>query len=249
MKESTSVLMNQIQELLHSLESNLPKNLDAMAVSGTPKLPWKALLYRECLIWRMAELGRGAFDSFEKDRIVSAIIFTRAAVETSAALWYLYDKIAVAVNTDTVGDIDAYLMRLSVGTGISEPTTDSTKSAPPRAIRVRDFRKAVDKDIPEFSHQYGILCDYAHPNWAGTGLSYCQHDTEQRRTNFGANIRKADNSRRIGLGNLSAALTMFELKYNQIADLLPSFIALCEIELKLGANARASDQLNKTARG
>lgn len=121
-----------------------------------------------------------------------------------------------------------------MGTGIKE-VVDSTKVALPRAIRVRDFRKAVDKDIPEFSHQYGILCDYAHPNWAGTGLSYCQHDMEQRTTNFGPNIRKADNSNWIGLGNLSVALRMFELKYKRTADLHPAVITLCENQLKQGA--------------
>src|ERR1700760_389381 len=110
--------MDEIRERLQSLESNLPKDLDAMDVSRTAKLPWKALLIREALIWRMAELGRSAFENFEKDRLVSAIVLTRAAAETLAALWYLWGKIAAAVESNDVGDIDTHLMSLISGTRI-----------------------------------------------------------------------------------------------------------------------------------
>lgn len=115
--------MDEIRKGLELLESNLPKRVDAMAVSRTSKLPFKALLYREALIWRMVELGRGAFESFGKDRLVSGIVFTRAAVETTAALWYLCEKVATAVESNAVGDIDDYLMKLVVGTATDAPST------------------------------------------------------------------------------------------------------------------------------
>jgi hypothetical protein len=57
------------------------------------KLPFKVLGYREALAWRMAELGRAAIEEFEKDKLAAAIVLTRAAVETSAALWYLCGKV------------------------------------------------------------------------------------------------------------------------------------------------------------
>jgi hypothetical protein len=66
-------------------------------VSPDSKLPFKALLYRAALIWRMAELSRGAFENYEKNRLALAILETRAAVETSAALWYLHSKLAATL--------------------------------------------------------------------------------------------------------------------------------------------------------
>ena len=50
-------------------------------------------------------------------------------------------------------------------------------------------------------------------------------------THFGKNMRKADNTKTIGVVNLSVALMMFERSYNRIADILPAFTKLCEARL------------------
>jgi hypothetical protein len=234
MEKSLASVLNEIRGRLELLESSLPKRVDAMEVSPISKLPFKALLYREALIWRMAELGRGAFESFEKDKLVSAIVLTRAAVETSAALWYLCAKVDAAVKSSAVGEIDDYLMRLMMGRATGYRTSDPSTTGPasPRPIRVGAFLKEVDKDIGGFSHQYGILSEYAHPNWAGTALLYSKPDWENRWTDFAQNIRGGDSTKDIGVGNLSVALMIFERSYTRIGDLMPTFIALCESRLK-----------------
>lgn len=222
MKESVPLLMQEIRERLQSLEANLPKSLDAMAVSRTTKLPWKALLYRETLSWRMAELARDAFEHFEKDRLASAILLTRGAVETSAALWYLCGKVSAVVDSETLGDVDNYLMRLIMGSKI-EPNL-------PPAINVLSFVDHVDKEIEGFRHQYDLLSEFSHPNWAGTGFLFYKHNEKTRVTDFGANL-KTENAKVIGVVNLSVALAMFERSYNRVAEILPAFTALCEGQL------------------
>jgi len=158
-------------------------------------------------------------------------------VETSAALWYLSAKIASAVEADAVGDIDEYLMKLAVGvaTGTNKDDTSETALKNPRPIKVSAFLKQVDKDIEGFSHQYGILSEYAHPNWAGTVFIYAKHDHENRLTDFGQNIRKKDSTKTIGIINLSVALAMFERSYNRITELIPAFTSLCEKHSKTSA--------------
>ena len=148
-----------------------------MAVLQVSKLPHKALLYREALIWRMSELGREALESYQRDKLVSAIALTRAAVETSAALWYLRTKMDAVVKSRVAGDIDDYLMRLVMGKATAADPTDplQSNSVLPRPIKVGTFLKQVVKDIQGFSHQYGVLSEYAHPNRAGTALLYCKH--------------------------------------------------------------------------
>src|ERR1035438_5677717 len=111
MPESSEELMTEIRGRIETLESSLPKRVDAM-VSPDSKLPFKALLYREALIWRMTELSRGAFENFEKNRLALAILETRAAVETSAALWYLHAKLDATLKAGAVGDVDDFLMKL-----------------------------------------------------------------------------------------------------------------------------------------
>jgi hypothetical protein len=102
----------------------------------------------------------------------------------------------------------------------------------PKAINVLTFVDRVDKDIEGFRNQYDLLCEFAHPNWAGTVLLYSKLDIQNLWTDFGANIRGGDGARVTGVMNLSVALAMFERSYNRISDLMPRFIALCEDEMK-----------------
>jgi hypothetical protein len=239
MEESVASLMGEIRGRLGLLESNLPKQVDGWALSQLSKLPYKVQIYRETLSWRMAELGRAAFEDFEKDRLVAAISLTRTAVETSAALWYLCAKVDASVESAEVGDIDGYLMQLNVGIATGAPINANTGEAvTPRPIRIGKFLDSVEKDIPGFKHQYGLLSEFAHPNWPGTVYLYAKHD-KGGVTDFGQNIRQPEGAKLIGVVNLSVALAMFERSYNRIADLIPAFTKLCEDNLKRAASSGA----------
>lgn len=229
-EESFGNLMDEIRDRLELFGKNLPKSVDGFALSQVSKLPWKVLVYRESLIWRMVELGRGAFENFENDKLVAAIVLTCVALETTAALWYLCAKVDTVVESKIVGDIDDDLMKMVVGIATTAPNADNsaTEVVMPRPIKIKAFLKQVDRDIPGFSHQYGSLSEYAHPNWAGTSLLYSKDDTETGVTYFGQNIRGADNTKRIGVHNLIVALAMFERSYNRISELIPAFIKIIE---------------------
>lgn len=219
--------MDEVRSNLELLESNLPTRVDAKSVS-TSKLPWKVLVHREALAWRMAELGRAAFQAFEQDTLVAAIVLTRAAVETSAALWYSYTKLDEAIESNAVGDIDEYLMKLLSGMATTGPKADASDPKFPRPMKIQAFLNQVEKKIEGYSHQYGVLSEYAHPNGAATTLLYAKHDYEKRITDFGKNMRKADNTKLIGVVSLSVALKMFEISYERIGELIPAFTKLCE---------------------
>ncbi|HBY61246.1 MAG TPA: hypothetical protein DEH78_15605 [Solibacterales bacterium] len=210
--------MEEIRSRLELIEAHLPGRVDAM-VSPDSKLPFKALIYREALIWRMAELVRGAYEDFEKDRLANAILLTRAAVETSSGLWYLCAKIDAALKAKAVGDIDDYLIRLAIGS--------RTDPVMPQAISVMTFIDRVEKDVEGFRQQYDLLSEFSHPNWAGTALLYSKPDPPNLWTGFGRNICGIDRPKNIGVINLSVALMFFERSYNRLADVMPAFIELC----------------------
>lgn len=240
MEKSVASRMDEIRKNLELLESRLPKRVDGWALSQMSKLPFKVLGYREALAWRMAELSRAAFEEFEKDRLAAAIVLTRAAVETSAALWYLCGKVEASVESDEVGDIDDYLMKMSMGMATDPPTDPETGEAiMPRPIRIGKFLDSVEKDVSGFNRQYGYLSEYAHPNWAGTVYLYCKFDKEKGAADFGQNIREPDGTKVIGTGNLSVALLIFERSYNRVGDLIPNFTKLCEERLKKAASSGA----------
>jgi hypothetical protein len=242
MEHSVPAVTKEIIERLELFESNLPNRVDAMAVSPISKLPVKVLLYSESLMWRLVELGRAAFENFAADKLVAGIVLTRAVVETSAALWYLCSKVVAAVDSDDVGNIDEYLMKMNVGTATGNTAQDSLPSTEqlPRPIRVGSFLEQIEKDIEGFSHQYGMLSEYAHPNWAGTVLLYSKTDMETRVTDFGQNLRKADSTKQLGVMNLNVALELFESSYNRISDVIPAFVALCERTLKDRAEGKSA---------
>jgi hypothetical protein len=229
-KEQTiATCIHEIAETLAVLESNLPRQIDGFALSHKSKMPWKVLLYREALIWRMVELSKRAFESFTSDQLVCCIVLTRAVLEVSAALWFLCAKVEAVVDSKVVGDVDEYLMKLAMGNATGWPENSAPGAeAMPRPVMVGKMLEQAEKDIEGFSHQYGVLSEYAHPNWAGTVLLYSDTDKQTAITDFGQYMRNAVPTKGIGAGNPSAALRMFQSRYNRISDLLPSFIGLCE---------------------
>lgn len=171
----------------------------------------------------MAELSRAAVEEFEKDRLVAAIVLTRAAVEASAALWYLCTKVEASLESAEVGDIDAYLMQLSMGMATDPPTDPATvEPMMPRPVKTSTFLKCVEKDIEGFSRQYGYLSEYTHLNWAGTVYHYLKFDQRNAAADFGQNIRQPVNTKLIFACSLSNAFLMFERSYNRIADIFPA---------------------------
>jgi hypothetical protein len=222
MKESLDDLMSEIRQRLRVFERHLPRQIDPLAMSRS-KLPFKALLYREALIWRVTELGMAAFENFDANRLAAAILLTRAAVETTAVLWYLCNKITTALKAGSLGDIDDYLMRLSLGSRVWEELPDT--------INVLTFVDCVNKTVDGFRRQYDSLSEYSHPNYSGTTGLYSKNDTENILIDFGSNVRSTDGPKHIGVINLSVALTMFEHTYNKLADVMSDFVALCEKNL------------------
>jgi hypothetical protein len=228
-EKSIEGLTKEIEKRLRAFEASRTHRIDAMAISQTSKLPYKALLYREGLLWRMVELSRTAFETFEDNRLVSAILLTRAAIETSAALWYLCARLDASVQSGNVAEIDDCLMKLMMG-------TKTNLDIQPEAFNVLKFVDRMDKDVDGARHQYEMLSEFAHPNWAGTALLYSKHDPPNRWTNFGANIRSADSTKRAGLANLSVALLLFERSQGRLAEIMPTFVSLCESRLEGGGS-------------
>lgn len=224
--------MEEIRLRLKSFESNLPKNLDAFALSPDSKLPAKVLRYRESLIWRITEVGWSAFHEFEENKLVAGIILTRAVVETSAALWYLRSKVDDAIKSNEIGDIDTHLMKLNVGIATVPPKPDEGDW--PRPVKIGKFLKEVEKEMEGFSDHYGVLSEFAHPNWAGTVSLYSKFHPENLTIEFGQYARGREHTKELGVSSLHAALGFFEVTYNNLTDSMPAFVELCQRHLKGG---------------
>ena len=218
-RKTTETLLQEIDARLRLLEADRPTRLDM--VSSTSKLPANTLRYREALIWRIEQLGRTAFENFERNKLASAILLTRATIETSAALWCLWIKLRTAVESKALGHINDYLVNLVMGN-----RTDL--DVQPQAVSVLTFVNDAEKGIEGFREQYDRLSEFAHPSWAGTTLLFSKLDDSKTIVEFGENERASDTTKAVGVSNLSVALAMFETGYNLITDLMPAFVWLCE---------------------
>jgi hypothetical protein len=118
-----------------------------------------------------------------------------------------------------------------MGMATTAPKTDPSDAEFPRPVKIKAFLSQVEKKIEGYSHQYGVLSEYAHPNGAATVSLYAKHDYENRITDFGKNKRHADGAKLIGVVSLSVALEMFETSYKRIGELIPAFTRLCELGL------------------
>lgn len=217
-------LMVEIEGLLTFLETNLQKEVDGPAISRS-KLPFKAECYRESLAWRMADLLRGALSSFQGNHLASAITLTRSAMETAASSWCLSKKIKAAIESQSLDEINNYLIKGLVGWRL-KPEDGSTI---PDAHQVLKFIDKMDKEIPDFRKHYEMLSEYAHPNWSGTHGLFAQIDPASCVTKFGN--KENGTSLQITLPLLAASLEVFIAGYNTTADLMPSFVIVSEAAL------------------
>lgn len=216
--------LQEIARRIEMMESSLPKRIDPASISLKAKLPFKALDYREALLWRFVELCRCALDHFNEEDLAAATILTRAALETVAALWYLNRKIKSVIDTEIVGDVDNFLMRLLMGS--------KTDSAMPDPVNVLTFVERVNAEIDGFRQQYDELSEFSHPNWAGTSMLYSKPNFAKIWTDFGKNVGNLEGVKEVGTINLNIAMVMFEHSYNQISEMMPTFIQICERELE-----------------
>jgi hypothetical protein len=92
----------------------------------------------EALFWRTVQLGKRALESFDKNKLVSAIPLTRAPVETCAALWFLRVKLESAIECRVAASIDLDLMRLLMGSKVDQDIL-------PPALNVLSFVDRVEE--------------------------------------------------------------------------------------------------------
>ncbi|MBI3015827.1 MAG: hypothetical protein HYY65_12415 [Candidatus Tectomicrobia bacterium] len=202
------------------IQACLPKRNDPVSISLKAKIPFKALEYREALIWRASELASTACRLLEEGELAAGTLLVRGLMETSAALWFLNRKIKDVVDGHRVGSIDEDLMRLLMGSRTDLTTYES--------FNVLTLVDKIAQEIPSFRREYEALSQIAHPNWCGTMMLYSRPNTEKIWTDFGKHVRDNESVVKVGLINLNAGLQIFEYAYNQIVDLMPRFIEICE---------------------
>jgi len=155
---------NQAKELAESMRASLPKEVYAGSLTLNSKLPFKAISFRELLIHRLSDLADVSIQLCEADQLVPAFVTTRAAVETTAMLFWLHQKTVEFNKTKEVEAFDQFLMKGMFGS-----------KDPEGIVQPHNILTAVDhleKKSNGFRHMYDVLCEFTHPNYAGVMGTY-----------------------------------------------------------------------------
>ena len=212
-----------IARYLDAFACSLPVQIDAPAISRV-KLPGIATWSREALLWRFTGLAQDALEKLNQNRLASAMLLTRSAVETASALWYLDTKIKRALASGEIAELDEILKRLVFGQKDPSAQADGL----PAAINVMTFLEHVEKEIPGFTGEYAALCEYSHPNYTGAAGLYSHPHKDTGMIDFGHDIRGLQTHDMICAANLCGAVIMFHHSYAAIGDALASLVELCE---------------------
>lgn len=207
-----------IDDVLASLAEARPIAVDALEIADEVGPPYKAACAAAALLWRTEELGRCARTLLSGRDVAAALVLTRALIESAAAIWYLMRM--VEQNAECLeADCDDKITRLLIGTKSDDDL--------PQAINVLTMLGHAEKDVPQVQASYADLCEFAHPNWSGTGYVFSWIDDEACTTFFGTMHRAHGQARERCVGTLRSALVMAHVAYARIQDALPAFTRAC----------------------
>jgi len=215
------VSLSRAKEVTEEFRQNLPKKIYAASLSVKSKIPFKAVPLREALVHRLTELAEVACALYDQKKTVSAFIITRSVMETAAMLYWLHKKIQAVVASNELGDIDIFLMRTMFG------WRDDTM--PAQAFNILKPIDELDKQFPGYRGLYEALSEFTHPNWSGVHGAYAKTDQKNFMENLGSEFTQLPLA--IGLQPLVASLEIFKFYYNQLSEMFPEFIRICDADI------------------
>ena len=141
------------------------------------KAPFRSLVLRETLFWRMHDLAQQTLILTDRKNLLGARILLRAGIETLALLIYLNQRMSAVVTGEySFFDFDALTKQLLLGS--------RTPGASHAAIHVLKVLERAERDHPGLTSMYDRLSESAHPNFDGVLYTYSSSDPEKYETSF-----------------------------------------------------------------
>jgi hypothetical protein len=212
---------------LRILRIQLESEVKAEEIGSSSETPLKAIVVREALLWRIVELADGVVQCLETGNNLSAVILARATLECSAVQHQLNQKIRGA-KTLGVAALDDEIMKLLLGTRTFS-TGDKVEDAKIQMTNIQTCLRKLDNEFSGVYKDYGFLCEFAHPNWAGVTGLFSEGDLGEGVIKLGRDVRGGQQTLLdLTTSITTSALVMFSSDYISIADHLQDFIDACE---------------------
>jgi hypothetical protein len=211
-EQNFAVSTNVIAEL----KASLPAKVEAAKTSQKAKLPFFTTCLRECLLYRITELGESACKTIRAGELVSGAVLIRALLEAVALIVLLDQRVRETIESGDIKKLEDLVSRASVGC--------RNKVTPLEAINVRTILEHATKKYEGLGDVYDELSEIAHPNWGGLLGAYGTLNTEERLYELGMSKTPLP----ILLIALNGALQVFQYTYNGMVPSLHKLVEVCD---------------------
>ncbi len=157
---------------LAQLKVSLPAKVEAAKSSRKAKLPFFTTCLRECLLFRITELGESACRTIKAGELVSGAVLVRALLEAVALIVLLDQRVRETIESGDIQTLDDLVSRSLVGC--------RNKAIPLEAINVRTILGHATKKYEGLSKVYDELSEIAHPHWGGLLGAYGTLNVDER---------------------------------------------------------------------
>lgn len=141
------------------------------------KAPYRSLVVREALFWRMHDLGQQIVLLIQQDHILGARILLRSAIETLAILIYLNQKTSSVINGSlSFFKFDEITKQLMMGS--KDGTTNQA------AVNILTVLEKAEKSHAGLTSMHRSLSESAHPNFDGVLFGYSSTNPDEYETSF-----------------------------------------------------------------
>ncbi len=141
------------------------------------KAPWRSLLLRESVAWRLQDLLAQSYFLHKASHSLGARILLRGGFETIAILIHLNQVMRHVVSGQVnFHEFSDQSTRLLMGS--------RDKTTPHQSINILTILEKADKRYPGLVQWYGALSESAHPNYEGMLFGYSQGGDQSHVTAF-----------------------------------------------------------------
>lgn len=211
-------LIHEIRNLGQQLKEILPVPVCESSISSITKIPFKVAILKGILAHRISELGDTALELFTNSKRLQAIVLIRAVQETAAVLYWLSQRVLEVCDNKNVEGFDSFVMKHLFGSK-TEPSKEE-------AFNILTAIDKVDKQLDGFRRSYELLCEFTHPNSAGTFIAFGKLDKKNGVFYFGSSSR--DKAIANGLNALHGTLLITLVSLERIEATFSKFVQICE---------------------
>ena len=219
--------VKKLEEAIEVLRSAREDKVSAEVIGAKSKTPLKVIVQREALLWRFVEIADGLRACLDVNNTLGALVFARGMIECTAAHHQLNRTIRSAPGR-SAEDIDKDVMRLLMGTRFFS-IGDSSENNEVEAVNILTCLKHLDSKFEGVRDDYEYLCEFAHPNWAGTAGLFSIGDNTKDQINLG--LYPEGNKEILKSQAVSSAISatiIFAFEYYEVVNDFQAFFDACD---------------------